>query len=212
MTNLFKAIFVVVSLFAALPALPAVTSYSDETLFSTAAVALVPYSFEGIAADSNQIYYSGGFVTVGPAKFTSNGDAYVYGKEFFTYPADSSFRGYNGAPENTITVSFPGASASAIGVVYGSANFANFPFTVTLSTGDAFNLSLPSTNSTPTFIGFISTTPITSVVFSHSSVVGTEFDIIRFSAAITPVPEPSMALMFGVGLALLGAIARRRRD
>jgi hypothetical protein len=100
-----------------------------------------------------------------------------------------------------------GGGTEAIGFSYGSYLPTGDDATVTLSTGDIYTITPTSTEQ---FIGFSSSTPITSVSFNDPS--GYALDILSVSSA---APEPATwALMFaGVGLAglsLRGGAQRRR--
>jgi hypothetical protein len=77
---------------------------------------------------------------------------------------------------------------------------------VTLSTGDSFAIT-PST--TATFIGFTSTSPITSVTIDSPAAY--DFDLITVSE-IPGVPEPSMWALMLVGFGGVGATMRTRRN
>ena len=90
----------------------------------------------------------------------------------------------------------------AIGFNYGAYVFAG-PSVVTLSTGDTFTIT-PSTS--PAFIGFTSTAPITSVTIDSPAAY--DFDLISVSS----VPDPSMWALMLVGFGGVGAAMRTRRN
>lgn len=135
-------------------------------------------------------------------------DALLYGNPTIIYTAKvvTTF-------PNTITATLTGATA--IGFYYGSYAYAGTPLTaiVTSSGIDSspFALTLPSPSNTYNFVGFTSDATISKVVFTQDA-TDNALDIQRFYVGtIAAVPEPSAALMFGVGLALLGVIGSRRR-
>jgi hypothetical protein len=121
-----------------------------------------------------------------------------------TYGADFlSFQ--NSLPGIVSQISSSGADA--IGFSYGSYVSTGDTATVTLSTGDTYTIN---PTSTAQFIGFTSSTPITSVSFNYPS--GYALDILSVSSA---APEPATwALMFAgvclAGSALRGGRPRRR--
>jgi hypothetical protein len=47
---------------------------------------------------------------------------------------------------------------------------------------------------------------------SGTALNGTNNDYVVWGANLTPVPEPEIYAMFGVGLALVGFVARRNRE
>lgn len=150
------------------------------------------------------------FLVVDDVKFTPGASAFVlstvsnpsYGIPFFSA---------QGGDPNVLNVSLT-TGVTAIGFFYGSYNGESSSFSASVNSGAfvASGLSLPGTTNTTKFIGFTSTLPITSIVFTQAA--GANFDVTTFvTGSAAPVPEPSMALMFGVGLALMGAVARRKR-
>lgn len=99
------------------------------------------------------------------------------------------------------------SGTTAIGFSYGTYVDPG-PATVTLSTGDSFAIA-PTT--TAAFIGFTSTTPITSVTIDFPDPHGFSFDLTSVSV-LGGVPEPSAWAMMLLGLGGLGAVMRRRRS
>jgi hypothetical protein len=98
------------------------------------------------------------------------------------------------------------SGVNAIGFTYGSYINSSAPFTVTLSTGDSFNLFTPIAPGYDTgFVGFTSDVPLTKVTFAEN---GYAMDITEFVVA-TPVPLPPSLLLFVPGL--VGLVTVRRR-
>ena len=85
------------------------------------------------------------------------------------------------------------------------------PFTVTLSTGDSFDLSTPLNPGLDTgFIGFVSDTPITSIRFSNDGVGFDVLQVVSSSAGAAGVPEPAPLGLMATGLLALALLSRRR--
>jgi len=82
------------------------------------------------------------------------------------------------------------------------------PATITLSTGETFTFNLSET--VPGFIGFVSTTPVTSFTVTTAGGGGLETPMVEYAGAPSQVPEPTQT-----GLVLLsagfGLFAHRRR-
>jgi hypothetical protein len=117
---------------------------------------------------------------------------------------------------NTVRIDVSGAGTSALGFDYGSTIFSGSDLTVTI-TGALGSLgtetiALADGTSTARFFGLVSTTPITRIEIA-ANVVGQarELNVFNLSVGtVAAVPEPSLGLMFGIGLALIGAVARRK--
>ncbi|HEY2341254.1 MAG TPA: hypothetical protein VGH75_12035, partial [Steroidobacteraceae bacterium] len=80
------------------------------------------------------------------------------------------------------------SGSRAIGFIYGDfADGGGLPFTVTLSSGDSFELSTPPNPGLDTgFIGFVSDTPITSINFRND---GVGFDVLQVVTLRQARPE-----------------------
>lgn len=196
---------------------------ADVTAFDTAA------SFSAVVSNIHSFDFSGlnfpasinaieGSRTVGGATFTSPGTGFsftikanyggaTYGADFF------SGQSPNASPSEVL-VTFAGLSA--ISFEYGSyVATPGSPITITLSSGEQFTRNLPVTPGTSGFIGLVSSTPITSVLFTTISNASApnpfaySMDIVRFQTA-SPVPENAPWLMLGAGLALMRMIIVRR--
>ncbi len=195
--------------------------YYDFTSFSSATLGGaggIEYVFDSLApGGGNTQSFFGNPVTVAGSgvSFTANesivADAGVLGNPTVIYSAKTGT-----ADPNSITATLTGATA--LGFYYGSYLVADSVLTATVTAGGLDytfgSLTPPSTLTlgpainTYNFVGFTSVATITQVVFTQA-LNDNALDIQRFYVAV--IPEPSVALMFGAGLALLGAIGRRRR-
>ena len=133
------------------------------------------------------------------------------GKDYYgtgTYSADflvGSSDGFGFANQLTIT---PPAGYSAIGLDIGGL-FNAATFTVTLSDGATFAISVPASYGT-SFFGFSSTSGISSISFptpSSETFVITDTTIAHLP---TSVPEPGTFVMLGTGLVGLANVLRRK--
>jgi hypothetical protein len=176
--------------------------YTSAAAFDAAASNLTDYNFEGIAPAYSALV---GDVTVGGVTFTAGGGSdYVidangghYGASFF-----SGQRWLDPLSQVVCTL----AGTNELGFTYGDSLDSSTPFTVTLDSGASFTLTTPFDSGSDTgFVGFISSTPITSVTFSNQ---GDAFDIIGFQAGPS-VPEPGPLVLMATGL--LGMAVGRRR-
>ena len=199
------------------------SEYYDFTSFSSATLGGAggtEYVFDSLApgGGNTQSFLGNPVIVAGSGvSFTANeslvADAGVLGNPTVIYSAKTG----TGDP-NSITATLTGATA--LGFYYGSYLVANSVLNTTVTAGGLDytfgSLTPPSTLNlglinTYNFVGFTSVATITKVVFTQA-VNDNALDIQRFYVGtVAAIPEPSVALMFGAGLALLGAIGRRRR-
>jgi hypothetical protein len=90
-------------------------------------------------------------------------------------------------------------------------------FQVLLSTGDSFTVTSMAGFTNMAFVGFTSTTAITSITFTPQSSNRTELDNFQFgqiagSSDTSPTPETETALLCGGGLTLMAHLLRRRKN
>jgi hypothetical protein len=206
------AVSVLVLASAAGGASATVTEYTDQTVFSAAISGATVFSFDGLTPPGTVSF---GGVTLGDLSFTGSdfnipavvgsGSPYHGGSAFFTSlsPAPGIF-----AAEVLCTL----AGSKAIGFIYGDfADEGELPFTVTLSTGDSFDLSTsPNPGSHIGFVGFVSDTAITSVAFSDDGEAFDLLQVVNTSTRATGVPEPAPLVLLATGLLSLAMLARRR--
>jgi hypothetical protein len=203
------AVGIIVLAFTAGEASATVTEYTNQTAYSAATSNSTTFTFDGLTPPGTVSF---GDVTVGDLSF-SGSLPFVVGAHLFAY---------GGAPFFTSLSPMPGidpsealctlSGSTAIGFIYGDfADGGGLPFTVTLSTGDSFELSTPlNPGSDSGFVGFVSDTPITSVAFSDD---GQAFDLLQVdksSARTAGVPEPAPFALLATGLLFLAVGARRR--
>lgn len=189
-----------------------VTSYTSASSFNAASIGLTDFDFEGIVGPGEATFFPSG-VTRGPLSFSAT-SIFVIDPGFGSGNPVAILSGQSASPPapNPVTATLGGATA--ISFSFGSYLVSGLPLSVVVTAGSdaVFNLAMPASINTYNFVGFTSDTAITKVVLNSDSQDISVFDISRFQVgSIAPVPEPAAALMFGIGLALMGAIGRRRR-
>jgi hypothetical protein len=195
---------------AAGPASATVMVYTSQADFDAAAPTATTFGFDGHGTTTFEpnpfsIHGLSFRDDVTPADTLNGGQPSVivvsaaktptYGQDFLSYQNENV----------GILSEIDSAGTYAIGFSYGDYVFAG-PSTVTLNTGDSFAIS-PTT--TPQFIGFTSTAPITSVMIDSPG--GYDFDLLTVST-IAAVPEPAMWALMLVGFGGVGGAIRARRS
>jgi hypothetical protein len=208
---LFIAVSAAAMMAGAGPAMAQVTEYTSQTAFDAAAPTATTFGFNAggtSTAVPNPSTFGGLTFTSG----TTAGDIansgtpilfLIYAGDTPTYGVD--FLSYQNT-QNGIVGTIGSAGTTAIGFQYGSYVPIDGSATVTLSTGNSF-LITPS--STAGFIGFTSTSPITSVSIDYPN----SYALDLVSVSVSPVPEPATWLMMLIGLGGLSAmtVGSRRR-
>lgn len=189
-----------VALAAALLAVSAVAS-AQTTTYTSAATFLA-----NVAPGSYTEGFADPFFSGDPsATFTGNGFTYTVSAPGGLY-GNGSLIGTN-LPNETLTVTFSGATVTAIGGNFWSTNisdvFQPVPVTLTLSDGTVTTFT-PSSETVGSFRGFTSTVGITSMLISSTSTVYAGMG--NLTVGVAAIPEPGTWLMMALGL---GAVALR---
>ena len=190
-----------------------VTEYTDQSAYNAAISNSTIFNFNAVTLPGTVLP---GGVTFGDLSVTGSGDDFpiVVGSGSLVYAGSAFFTSLSLAPGvDASDVLLTSAGSRAIGFMYGDfADGGGTPFTVTLSTGDSFQLSTPPNPGFDTgFIGFVSNTPITSVTFSDD---GQGFDLLQVDnspAGAVGAPEPGPFALLATGLLYLAVLPRRRR-
>jgi len=208
------------SLIAPAPnAFASVITYADQAAFNAATTGVTSIGFEGIApTDDFTAYGPGGSLTLSGTTFTAAGPADLFVNSSTYYFATFGV-GYNlgsgdyllvgnNSPA-TLEVQLPGGF-TAIAFDIGTFDDPTSQITITLSSGDVLTTSAPIPS--VSFVGFTSTTPITSLEIAISG--GDRQDTLSIDNFQfgTAVPEPSTLALAGLGGFGLLISARRRRQ
>jgi hypothetical protein len=187
-----------------------VTEYTDQAAFDAAASGLGDFNFQGLAPNNTAVF---GDVNVGGVTFSAgSGSDWVMnttggpspplygGASFFSATTDDA------SPSQVVCTL---ARATSLGFTFGDYVDPAIPLTVILSGGESFTLTTPSNAGFDTgFVGFVSSTPITSVTFADQ---GSAVDIVNFQVSATPLPEPGTLALMATGLLGTALLGRRRR-
>lgn len=204
--------------FAATHVQASVATFDSAVSFGTAASGMTTYGFDGITVPepgcSGCAY---GPQTVGGVTFDSTGAPFVVAGQADRYGGVQFFSGQSSdlRPSDVIVTL---AGTYAIGFTYGAyVTDPGTPVTITLNTGDVFTRLLPPVSGVDTnFLGFVSTTPITSITFATIDNVPAappyaySMDIVSFTTA-APVPEPAEWALMACGLGAVAFLARRKK-
>lgn len=194
---------------AAFSAQAATTGYTDFDDWSDNVVGIYStdtfngYNFTSSGGDF--IYY-GTSVTLGALNYSVT-DGRIFGINK-NWPDDAGYHTTNyldveDIASSAMTIAL-GGTTNAFSLKLGEYFGTPSNFNVTLSNGDSFTVA---GGSAYTFFGVVSTTAFSSVKISGPLL--SSIDNVSYGT-ITPVPEPETYAMLLGGLALMGALARRR--
>jgi hypothetical protein len=186
-----------VALAAALLAVSAAAS-AQTTTYTTAATFLA-----NVAPGSYTEGFADPFFSGDPsATFTGNGFTYTVSAPGGLY-GNGTLIGTN-LPTEALTVTFSGATVTAIGGNFWSTNisdvFQPVPVTLTLSDGTITTFT-PSSETVGSFRGFTSTVGITSMQIT--STAGVYAGMGNLTVGVAAIPEPGTWLMMALGVGAL---------
>ena len=194
-----------------------VVLYTSESAFDAATTGLTTVDFNGIASSDSFVSYGTGPLSLSGVSFTGNGSMFVIDPGFYGYSySNGGFLTSDYSSPDIITATLPGGGFTAVGTDFGSLFSGGATFTITLSTGDTFTVSTSGSIEFGTlgFVGFTSSTPITSITFSMPDTPNyNALDNFQFGTAVA-VPEPTSVVVFGMAT-LAGAVYcgwRRRKQ
>jgi hypothetical protein len=212
--------FVSLALLASSPVRAGVAAYDTFASFNAAVAGLITYGFNGITVpEPGCIGCALGPQTVGGITFNSTGFPFVLAADPTRYGGGVQvFSGQSSTvdPSNVI-VTTPGIYA--IGFNFGAyITTPGTPVTIALNTGDVFTRILPPNAGLDTvFLGFTSTAPLTSIIFTtignvaNPPPVAYSLDIVNFTT-ISPVPEPAEWAMMALGLGAIAFLRKRGKQ
>jgi hypothetical protein len=199
--------------FSAATSNPTTYNFNNTGLYTTPPSTTYPFT---------AITYPFSGLTLGPATFTPqlpDGSLFILSNDpsnpssdYYSSPSVQLFLSSQGGdfpawPDLYVNLS---PSTYAIGFDYGS-YFNADQITISLNTGVVVPVTLPV--STLNFIGFTSTTPITSVAFADVLAYGGTIDLNDFTIAspVSNTPIPAALPLFAGGLGVIGLIAGRKK-
>jgi PEP-CTERM motif len=149
---------------------------------------------------------------VGAVPFSGGGFGYSA-----SAPSDIYLEGgFLGASEQNeaLTISFTTGNVTAFGANFFATDFVDDfqSVSITLTLSDGTTVPFTPTSAADSFRGFVSTSPITSLVFSGpgaSLYAGLDNFTVGAAAPVVEVPEPTSLALVGLGIA--GLFAARRR-
>jgi len=188
------------------------TSYAAWTATVTGTPAEWDFSFSGGSSYSSAAGYTLNAGTYGPLTVTGpDGSGYSLNENptYFDSTTSQNVTTLEGASDGVGSMVFttPSAGLTAFSLGLGELGTAS-PITVTLSDGETFSVS-PGVNG-DVFLGFSSSTAITS--FTLSTTGGSNIELTDFNAGASSEPEPAaeVTTFAMIGSGLLFFLSRRR--
>jgi hypothetical protein len=202
-----------------------VTVFTDRTLWTTATANVVNIDFEGIAAPNGIVQYDGSpdRLTVGSTTFqgfdfaTTGLDLEVNNQ--VSWGTGAVLQGPAPFSGNSRIVATVGAGVFAVGSDVFSLNGADSDsgvVHVVLSIdGTVYNVNTVAGFSSHAFVGFVSTTPISSISFfppNPDRVIIDNFSTGGQQVVADPAPEAATMIMCGSGILFMVWFFRRNRN
>jgi hypothetical protein len=188
--------------------------YANRGAFDAATGPQTIITFDGIAPAGGYASYLTGPLSLSGVTFTGNGQMFVIdpGNYGFTYPNGGFLNSDYITSGDTITATLP--SVEAVGFDFGSLFTVSAPVSFNFTLSDGFTYSASSTSSTEggalDFIGFTSTTPLTSITIDMPDIPDyNAIDNFTFAQSVNAAPEPSSLALLGAPLICLVLIRRR---
>lgn len=190
------------------------TVYTSRAAFDAATTGPAIIDFNGITAANSFVIYNAGPLTLSGVTFTGNGSMFVIGENYYStaYPDGGYLNSdYARSGTNTIVAALP-LGTTAVGFDFGGLLGAPVTFNVTLSDGFTWSGSSNGAISPLApleFIGFTSSTPLTSITIDMPD--GPSYNAVDNFTVASAVPEPASCALLLTGLGMLGAATRRRQ-
>jgi len=183
---------------------PTFTMFTSEAAFEAAAPGLETYHFPAGSNKEEARPY-----VVGPLGFSSlQHFTHPYLEDDGAYGAGKTYLALTGVPGVNAAMQPQGVNLYAVGFDLGTYDGAD-TITAKLDFYDTLGtFKTTGGKGTSTFIGFISSEPISQVSFTARN--GTQIDVLDFQA-IPTVPEPASMSLVMAGLGFMGVVARRRK-